>query len=46
MTSEQEQAVQEYIQALAKILYEDTALEKLTNLAEIEEAVRSQAILD
>lgn len=42
MTPEQEQALQEHIQAIAKILYEDTAPEKLTSLAGIEEAVRSQ----
>ena len=49
MTPEQKQALQEHIQAMpaagyayAKILYEDTSKEKLTNLAGIEEAVRSQ----
>ncbi|WDD36236.1 ISKra4 family transposase (plasmid) [Nostoc sp. UHCC 0926] len=42
MTPEQKQALQEHIQAIAKILYEDTSKEKLTNLAGIEEAVRSQ----
>ena len=42
MTPEQKQALQEHIQAIAKILYEDTSQEKLTNLALIEEAVRSQ----
>lgn len=42
MTSEQKQALQVHIQAIAKILYEDTSKEKLTNLALIEEAVRSQ----
>ncbi len=42
MTPEQEQALQEHIRAIAKILYEDTSLEKLTSLAGIEEAVRSQ----
>lgn len=42
MTPEQQQALQEHIQAIAKILYEDTPPEQLTSLAEIEEAVRSQ----
>lgn len=42
MTPEQEQELQEHIQAIAKILYEDTTPEKLTSLAGIEEAVRSQ----
>jgi hypothetical protein len=42
MTPEQKQALQEHIQAIAKILYEDTSPERLTSLAGIEEAVRSQ----
>jgi hypothetical protein len=42
MTPEQKQALQEHIQAIAKILYEDTLPERLTSLAGIEEAVRSQ----
>ena len=42
MTPDSQQALQEQIQAIAKILYEDTSPEKLTNLALIEEAVRSQ----
>ena len=42
MTPEQQQALQEHIQAIAKILYEDTPFEQLTNLAGIEQAVRSQ----
>lgn len=42
MTPEQQQALQEPIQAIAKILYEDTSPERLTTLAGIEEAVRSQ----
>lgn len=42
MTPEQKQALQEHIQAIAKLLYEDTSPERLTNLAGIEEAVRSQ----
>lgn len=45
MTPEQKQAIQEHVQAIAKILYEDTSKEKLTNLAGIEEAVRSQMLL-
>ena len=42
MTPEQKQALQEHIQAIAKILYEDTTPERLTSLAGIEEAVRNQ----
>ncbi len=42
MTPEQQQALQEHIQAIAKILYDDTPLEQLTSLAGIEQAVRSQ----
>ncbi len=44
MTPEKQQALQEHIQAIAKILYEDTSPEKLTSLAGIEEAVRSQML--
>lgn len=42
MTPEQQQALDQHIQAIAKILYEDTPPEQLTSLAGIEEAVRSQ----
>jgi hypothetical protein len=42
MTPEQQQALEEHIQAIAKILYEDTLPEQLTSLAGIEQAVRSQ----
>ncbi len=42
MTPEQEQALQEHIQAIAKILYEDTPAEELKTLAGIEQAVRAQ----
>lgn len=42
MTPEQQQALQEHIQAIAKILYEDTPSEQLTSLGGIEQAVRSQ----
>ena len=42
MTPQQQQALQEHIQAIAKILYEDTPAEELTTLAGIEQAVRSQ----
>ena len=42
MTPEQKQALQEHIRAIAKILYEDTSPERVTSLAGIEEAVRSQ----
>lgn len=42
MTPEQQEALQEHIQAIAKILYDDTQSEQLTSLAGIEQAVRSQ----
>jgi hypothetical protein len=42
MTPEQQQALQEDIQVIAKILYDDTPPEQLTTLAGIEQAVRSQ----
>lgn len=42
MTPEQEKALQEHIQAIAKILYDDTPPEELKTLAGIEQAVRSQ----
>lgn len=42
MNPEQQQALQEHIQAIAKILYEDTPSEQLTSLIGIEQAVRSQ----
>ena len=42
MTPEQEQALQEHIQALAKILDDDTPPEELKTLAGIEQAVRNQ----
>ena len=42
VTPEQEKALQEHIQAIAKILYDDTPAEELKTLAGIEQAVRSQ----
>lgn len=42
MTPEKQQALQEHIQAIAKILYEETPSEELTTLAGIEQAVRNQ----
>lgn len=42
MTPEQEQALQEHVQAIAKILYEDTPPEQLKTLGGIEQAVREQ----
>ena len=42
MTPSQQQALHEHIQAIAKILYEDTPSERLTTLAGIEQAVRDQ----
>lgn len=42
MTPEQEQALAEHVQAIAKILYEDADKSQMTNLAEIEAMVRAQ----
>jgi hypothetical protein len=42
MTPEQEQALQEHVQAIAKILYENTPAEQLKTLGGIEQAVREQ----
>jgi hypothetical protein len=42
MTPEQEHALEEHIQAIASILYEDTPVEQLTTLGGIEQAVRDQ----
>lgn len=42
MTPEQEQALQAHIQAIAEILYDDTAAEDLTSLSKIEQTVRQQ----
>lgn len=42
MTPEQEQAIQEHSQAIARILYEDTPKEELKTLAGIEQAVRTR----
>lgn len=42
MTPEQEQALQEHVQAIAKILYKATPPEQLTTLGGIEQAVREQ----
>lgn len=42
MTPEQEQALQEHVEAIAKILYENTPPEQLKTLGGIEQAVREQ----
>lgn len=42
MTPEKEKALKEYIQAIAKILYEETSAEQLTDLESIEAIVRHQ----
>jgi hypothetical protein len=42
MTPEDQQALNEHVQAIAKILYEDADKSQMTNLAEIEAIVRSQ----
>lgn len=42
MNIEQHQALQEHIQAIAKILYEETPTEELKTLGDIEQAVRRQ----
>lgn len=42
MTPEQEQSLQNHIQAIAQLLYEDTPPEQLKTLGGIEQAVRDQ----
>lgn len=42
MTPEQEQALQEHVQAIARILYENTPPSQLKTLGGIEQAVRDQ----
>lgn len=42
MTPEEEQALQEHIQAIAKILYKNVPPEQLKTLGGIEQAVREQ----
>ena len=42
MNVEQQQALQDHIQAIAKILYEETPAEELKTLGGIEQAVRRQ----
>jgi hypothetical protein len=42
MTPEKQQALDEHIREIAKILHEDTPPEELNNLAAIEQAVRNQ----
>jgi hypothetical protein len=42
MNPEQEQALQDHVQAIAKILYAATPPEQLTTLGGIEQAVREQ----
>lgn len=42
MTPEEEQALQEHIQAIAKILYKNTPSQQLKTLGGIEQAVREQ----
>jgi hypothetical protein len=42
MTSEDQQALQQHLQAISKILYDNADTSRLTNLAEIEAVVREQ----
>lgn len=42
MTPEREQALHDHVQAIAKILYENTPAEQLKTLGGIEQAVREQ----
>lgn len=44
MTPEQVKALQDHIQGIAAILYENTPVEKLTNLESIERTVRQQML--
>ena len=41
MTPEEQQAIEAHSQAIAEILYRNTAKEQLTSLGKIEEAVRA-----
>jgi hypothetical protein len=42
MTPEDQQALNEHVQAIAKILYKDADKSQMTNLAQIEAMIRSQ----
>lgn len=44
MTPEQVKALQDHIQGIAAILYEDTPVEKLTSLESLERTVRQQML--
>ena len=44
MTPEQEVALQEHLDAIAQILYEETEEEELDNLEKIEEVVRDKIL--
>ncbi len=44
MTPEQEVALQEHLDAIAQILYEETKEEELDNLEKIEEVVRDKIL--
>ena len=44
MTPEKIQALQEHIQAIANILYEETSPEQLKNLEVLEETVRQKVL--
>lgn len=44
MTPEQEVALQEHLDAIAQILYEETEEEELNNLEKIEEVVRDKIL--
>lgn len=46
MTPEDEKALNEHVQAIAKILYQDADKSQMTNLAEIESMVRKQVQQD
>ncbi|MEH2464951.1 hypothetical protein [Nostoc sp.] len=44
MTPEQEAAIKSHVQAIAKILYEDTPIEQLQTLEGIQTAVRTHLL--
>lgn len=44
MRPEKKKELENHIEAIAKILYEETASKDLTSLAKIEEAVREQSL--
>lgn len=42
MTPEEKQELEQHVQAIAKLLYQDADKSRMTNLGEIEEVIREQ----